>query len=169
MTEPTALKQLATELALYRTPPMELLTRWQLLLGEDRIDYLDAALDTGTSVPGTRYTFLAITDVAVCYLVAESDDEYWEHDPHGFHSGRLRPPLTAWRRPLTAVTEIGLTEDSRDWWPDEIQSRAQRPAIRLLVGGDALQIPLYSRRMNQPQPDVAQIIARLTKVWRTST
>lgn len=153
-------------LGLYRTPPAVLLTRWQALVGEDEVIFFDAALEAGADVAGSRYTFVALTDVAVCRLVAEHHDEAWEHDRHmGRSADEITPrSVDAWRRPIRAVSEIGLGGVAWDWLPVDDGSRATYPAIRLVLGDVELELPLRVRHRQRP-PDVAPVLAHLRGLW----
>jgi hypothetical protein len=157
------------------TPPHTLLTRWLALLGREEPTFLDAVRESDTSVPGTRYTFLAVTQTSVCYLKAEHDDEFWEHD-RAFLSETLErvtpKTLVAWRRPLGGVTEVGLGGEPWQWLPPG--SGEAEPGVAsyvLTFGGDSVDIPLQGRRRRwEDAPNPSSVITKLTAVWRgTST
>lgn len=153
------------------TPPHVLVTRWLALLAGDEHLYLDAAYDSGDKVPGTRYTFLAVTDTTVCYLQAEHDDDSWDHERVAFYQRpeHLIPrTLIAWRRPLTRITEVSLGGDVWKWQPTAQDSRWSRSYV-LRFGTDAIDIPLQSPHRSSPAPDAATVIARVTQAWRRET
>lgn len=150
------------------TPPHVLVTRWMALLAGDEHRYLDAAYESGAKVPGTRYTFLAITDTTVCYLQAEHGDDSWEHDRVIFNPqvGRLTPrKLVAWRRPLAHITEVSVGGHAQQWQPSPPGS-GWSPTYVLKFGSDAIEIPLNSPYRSTAAPDPAPVIVRVTAAWQ---
>jgi hypothetical protein len=152
------------------TPPHVLLTRWLALLSGEQPTFLDAVRESDTNVPGTRYAFLAVTETSVCYLKAEHDDQFWEHDRVFINDTleRITPrTLVAWRRPLALVTEVGLGGDPWEWLPggsDEVE--ASIGSYVLKFGSDSVDIPLQGRRRRCDAPNPSSVITRLTDVWR---
>ncbi len=152
------------------TPPYLLVTRWLALLAGDDHMYLDVAFEAGAKVPGARYTFVAVTDAAVCYLQAEHDDDRWDQQRVEFNPSleALTPrTLVAWRRPLALVTEVGLGGDMWQWVgaPGEWT----RPSYVLMFSDDAVEIPLPNRYRSLEAPDPTPVIAHLTAAWRASS
>lgn len=150
-----------------RTPPIVVLTRWQLLLGDETVRFSDAALEAGTDVSGTKYTFIAMTDSALCYLVAEHDDELWAYDPDERPAWAVPRSIIAWRRPLHRIQSIGLSDDPRDWLPNRDRLAAENPRIVLTFDDDStIQLPLTSGyRAGAVPPDPASVITRISSVW----
>ena len=154
---------------LQNTPPHVLLTRWLALLGGEKPTFLDAVRESNATVPGTRYTFLAVTETSVCYLKAEHDDEFWEHDRVFVNETpeRVTPrTLVAWRRPLARVIEVGLAGDPWQWLPP--RSSEVEPSIGsyvLTFGKDSVDIPIQGRRWGHA-PNPSSVITKLTGVWR---
>jgi hypothetical protein len=149
---------------LQSTPPHVLLTRWLALLGGENPTFLDAVRESDATVPGTRYTFLAVTETSVCYLKAEHDDEFWEHDRVFVNETpeRVTPrTLVAWRRPLARVIEVWLAGDPWQWLPPR-SSEVVAERRRLFNGGDALihQLTQVHER--------AQALAR-TSAWSSAS
>jgi len=156
---------------LVHKPPGVLVTRWGALLSGETPIYLDAAHDSGQAVPGARYTFIAVTDTAVCYLMAEHDDPFWGHDPHIVDNSaeRITPrSLVAWRRPATAISEIWLAGDAWQWMPGQDGSMPPIAHYSLRFGDDEVLLPLPCRfrASDVPVPDPAPAIARVTDAWR---
>ncbi len=121
---------------LLRTPPVVLLTRWHLLVGDDELSFFDVAHNSGEDVPGARYTFVGISESAICYLDARHEDDMWQYDPYASqlsHEDISSRALVAWRRPLSAVTEIALGGSPGAWMANEAAPRAQTPVIVLRV------------------------------------
>jgi hypothetical protein len=170
MTNLTAVAGRLEACGLSRTPPLVLVTRWDALLAGDTPVFEDAAHDAGSAIPGTRFTFVAVTDTAICYLCAEHDDEWWAHDPHVARpdSGHVTPrSLTTWRRPLSAVSEIALGGDVWQWLPPPPGS-ASPPArsYTVTVAGDSIDLPLPARYRNiAAPPDPQPAITQLTQTW----
>ncbi|HEX3829464.1 MAG TPA: hypothetical protein VHV82_19550 [Sporichthyaceae bacterium] len=146
--------------------PSVLLTRWQVLVGDDDVLFLDAARDSGQQVAGTRYTFVAVTDRAMCYLMAEHDDQMWNGDAGPFRAADWATPrdLIAWRRPLQEVTELHLGGTSQDWCPNQHGTGAHRAVVRLVGRDLELQLPLPSRA-GRHSPDIAPVLALLREAW----
>lgn len=168
---PEGLPELAERiraLGVHRTPPLILLTRWQALVGDDEPMYFDAAHESGQDVPGSRYSFVAATDGALCYLSADHDDDMWEYDRQVSRmSGEITPrSMVAWCRPISAVTEIALAGSPWDWLADEAVTRAVRPVYRLRVAGDDVELPLPSKHRQGIGPDPASVLARVRECWR---
>ncbi|MHB1801245.1 MAG: hypothetical protein ACYCU5_06200 [Actinomycetes bacterium] len=154
---------------LSRTPPLVLLTRWRALLaGEDPL-FEDAGHEAGDGVPGTRYTFVAVTNTAVCYLLAEHDDDWWAYDPHIStpNPGHITPrSLTTWRRPLSAVSEITLGGDVWQWLPPAHGGvPSPTPSYIVTIAGDTIDLPLPARHRRASPPDPQPAITQLTQVW----
>lgn len=153
------------------TPPISLLTRWLALLASEDPIFFDAVHESGKAVPGTRYTFLAVTESSVCYLNAEHDDEFWEYGSDRIFTGerekQLIPrTLIAWRRPLGSVTEIGLGGNPWNWIPRASgESELEATLYALHFGAESVEMPLPSRR-RRTLPDVSPVISRLTTLWR---
>jgi hypothetical protein len=155
---------------LYATPPHVLLTRWLALLASEEPTFVDAMRESGATVPGTRYTFVAVTDTAVCYLSAENDDEFWEHD-RAFLSKRpehvIPRTLVAWRRPLAQVTEVALGGDPWQWLPASDDAESPMGFYVLTLGTDSIDIPLQDgRRRRDSAPDPSSALDQLTATWR---
>lgn len=173
MIQSPELAALASDLlarGLQRTPPVVLVTRWQALLAGDAPRFLDASVHAGSDVPGTRYTFFAATDNAICYLRAEHADEFWSDD-------RTQPVIprdhveprtfAAWRRPLSAVAEIGLGGDPWDWVPPAGQpSWTATPTYTLMVGSDVVMVPLPNPWREGDAPDAGIVVELLRAHWR---
>ena len=149
------------------TPPINLLTRWGALLAEEEELFLDAAWDSGEDVPGSRYTFLAITAGAICYLQAEHDDPWWSFDSMRPDAapGRSDPrSLVSWRRPLTAVSKVSLGGDPFTWLPPTHEGApAPTPVYVLHLDGDVVQLPLVGR-WRESTPDPLRVIHILTSL-----
>lgn len=153
------------------TPPHVLVTRWIALLAGDEHRYLDVAYESGAKVPGTRYTFLAVTDTTVCYLQAEHDDDSWEHDRVIFNprAENLTPrTVIAWRRPLAHIAEVSVEGDAQQWQPSPHGS-GWSPSYVLKFCSDSVEIPLHSPHRSIPAPDPMPVIARVTEAWRAGS
>jgi len=174
MTDIEDAAQALRDAGLPRTPPHVIVTRWLALLAGDQPIFLDVAHHSGKDVPGASYTFVAVTDATVCYLHAEHDDQFWEHEQRVFSPRRedvAVRALVAWRRPLTQVTEIGIGGDDWQWLPQPDGTSARSSTSYVLrFGGDSIDIPLRNphRPSEAPTPDAAPVIGRVTEAWKTS-
>lgn len=170
MPEKPRLQRLAETLSglgLMRTPPAVLLTRWQLLQGDEDLAFFDAVMESGSDVPGARYTFVGVSASAVSFLQAEHDDEMWAQTRFSSQgAGGITPrTLDAWRRPLTAVIELRLAGTPWDWLPDEALDRPQSPSIVLRMGDRELTLPLPKKTRAVAPPDVAPVVRLLQDGW----
>ncbi len=153
------------EVGLTTTPPEVLVTRWMALLAGEQSLYLDAANESGRDVPGTRYTFVAVTRSSICYLSAEHDDPFWSHDAmfRDTSAGPITPRnICAWKRPLARVLEIGLGADAWTWLP---ATGSPTPVYELRVGDATVEIPLRSRHRHRDPQDPAAAITHITEAW----
>lgn len=153
-----------------QNPPDFVVARCSALLAGDQPMFVDATHESGADIPGTRYTFIAITDAAICYLRAENDCDRWSQERIDFLSRpALLVPTTliAWRRPLTCVTEIGLGGDPWQWLRQD-ESGWAPPCYVLTMGQDTVQIPLSGSRNSREAPNPTPVITRLTAIWQAS-
>lgn len=154
------------EAGLTTTPPEVLVTRWLALLAGEQPLYLDAVNESGRELPGTRYTFVAVTSSSICYLWAEHDDPFWSHDAtlRDTSAGHITPrAICAWKRPLGKVLEIGLGGDAWQWLP--ATNGSMTPVYAFRVGDDTLEIPLRGRHRGGDPPDPTAAITRITEAW----
>lgn len=150
------------------TPPHVLVTRWLALLVDDNHRYLDVLHESGPQVGGTRYTFVAVTDTAVCYLKAEHENEGWDQQRIDvLEQSQLLTPkkLVAWRRPLTSIVEVSLGGDKSLWVP-AADGNWESPCYELNFRGDSLEIPLQSPHRSRKAPNPIPVIVDLNAAWR---
>lgn len=156
----------------HRTPPLVLLTRLHVLLSGEGHVYFDAVVDAGDHVPGTSYSFVAVTPSSICFLTADHADDDWRQDEwQGRTEAEIKPRmLIAWRRPLAAVVEVGLGGTVWDWLPNEGRSSVHAPAITLhFSSSDLVALPLERRRGTPSQaPDPTPVLALLRDVWTSA-